>query len=147
MPRLRSGARRGFALADFMAGTLIFAGVVGVFVSLTNSKFGMLQASELRTRALFAAEDQVDRIRALGLGGGPAGMADAEGFRRVRTFEPVGSLYEGLGEVRVRALRMAEGQDSRQLYEARVTVSWRGQQGIDRLSLSTVATLPREGGR
>ena len=121
--------RRGFALADFLAGSIIFSGTLSLFVAMTHAKFSTLEAADLRSRAEAALEVELDRVRLEGPGGAPTGEADADGFRLVRTFEPqmpglaAPRLPAGRGEVALRALRV-DGAPNHQLFEARVTVSW-----------------------
>lgn len=140
--------RRGFALADFLAGSIIFSGTLSLFVALTQSKYRVLEAADLRSRAEAALEVELDRVRAEGLGGAPDGESDADGFRQVRTFDPVlpgqtkPCLPAGAGVVAVRALRV-DGAPSHQLFEARITVRWEERPGdptsASRLAASTVA--------
>ena len=44
--------RRGLALADFLAGLMIFSGTLVAFAGITGAKFEMLDATEMRGRAL-----------------------------------------------------------------------------------------------
>ena len=122
----RRRARRGIALADFIAGMMVFSAVIMVFAELTRSKFLLLTGSELRSRALSAAEETIDGIRRNGLGGRPKGKADRQGFRKVRTFELDGHRMplNSEGVVAVRSIKMIAGKGY-QLYEARVSVRYR----------------------
>ena len=133
-----SRRRRGIVLADFVTGTIIFSAVILGFMSITQGKFRLLDAAIQRTHALAAAEAEIDAIRLEGLKGKPAGDADRDGFRRVRTFEPLGKLPGARGVVEARALRMQEGGAHR-LLEVRVQVTWRDTTGENVLYLSTAA--------
>lgn len=146
----RSSRHRGFALADFLAGSMILSGTMALFVALTQSKFRTLEAAELRSRAQAALEVELDRVRLQGPGGVPAGEADREGFRVARSFSPEGRLPVGQGQVALRALRV-DGAAAHQMFEARVTVRWQERPGDARswmrISASTVVLLAGEGPR
>jgi len=149
--RASSSARRGgFALADFVAGSLVLSATLTAFVALTNSKFQVLRAAELRSRAQVALEQEVDRVRLEGLAGLPAGQADLQGYRLVSEFEPGGALPAGEGRVEARALRI-DGGVGRRLYEARVSVGWLDRPGDPGsrvvLRASTIVPYPGEGGQ
>ncbi len=138
---LRARARRAFALADFLAGTLVLAGVVAGFTSLTRAKFDAISEGELHARGVSAVEARLDRIACDGLPAAPAGEADEQGFRLVEAFTPDDAgLAAGVGRVEARYLR-TEG-DSHGLYEVRVAVDWRGAHGEGRFAASTIAPLP-----
>ncbi|MGE0712241.1 MAG: hypothetical protein AB7N76_32530 [Planctomycetota bacterium] len=143
--RLSKGRSRGFALADFVAGMFIFAGVLVTYAALTRAKFQTLEAAESRARALAAAEAEVDRVRREGLSQEPAGDADTDGFRRVRRDEApkIEGLATALLQVDARALRLANAgaRVHSGLLEVRVRVSWIDGAGSSRLDLSTV--VPR----
>ncbi len=131
--------RGGFALADFVTGTVVFSSVILGFMSLTQGKFRVLDAAVMRTHAVAAAEAEIDAIRVGGLKGKPAGDADRDGFRRVRTFDPLGKIPTARGVVEARALRMQDGAAHR-LLEVRVKVAWRDTSGENAVYISTVAT-------
>lgn len=133
--------RRGFALADFVCGSLIFVGALLAFSTLTTSKYRLLDAGASRLAALAAAEAMVDGVRAEGLPALPQGEVDPDGFRQVATFTPQGSLGRAWGRIDARALRVNGGEDHG-LLEVRVTVGWRDLNGHNQLSLSTVASRP-----
>lgn len=143
----RPRRRRGFALADFMTGTLLLAGALGAFTSITRAKFDALAAGDQHVRAAAAAEEALDRVRTGGLPAAPEGPADPDGFRLVTTFAPAGAGLSGAeGRLEARLLRLAEG-DPHDLLEVRVVVSWRDAPARRaRVSLSTVAPLPAAGG-
>ncbi len=140
---MRKTRTRGMVLADFLTGTLIFSATLIAFFALTESKFKVIDASEMRTHALGAAELVVDRIRLEGLQAEPKGLADLDGFRQVSTFKPMGRLTRGEGVIEARALRMQGEGDPQRLLEVRVTIRWRDTSGNGRLHLSTVAALPK----
>jgi len=143
--RRACGRRRGIALADFVAGTVILAGVVSAFTSMTRAKFDALAEAELHGRAAIAVQAGLDEVRARGLSAEPSGPADIDGFRRVEALAVRDEqLAEASAEVQARFLRMASGE-AHGLYEVRVVVRWRGRHGEQRLSGSTVAPLPRRG--
>ncbi|MEZ6186069.1 MAG: hypothetical protein R3F62_13790 [Planctomycetota bacterium] len=145
MRRLRA-RRRGIAMADFIAGSLIFSATLGVFVGFTNVKFETLRQSEALSRANAAVEAEVDRLRELGAIAAPQGEAGLDGFRALSSFE-VPDVNEGSGEVAARALRV-EGGQAYQLYEVRVRVRWRsGAADYDRVSSSLVLPLRAGGAR
>lgn len=140
--RRRCGRRAGFALADFLAGSMIFSATLTVFVALTQSKFDTLSAADQRSRAQAALEAELDRVRLLGAGGSPHGEADLQGFRLVRTFAPQVRLPDVEGRVELRALRV-EGAPGHQLFEARVSIGWTERPGrSSRLYASTVVRAP-----
>ena len=142
MSRLRR--RRGIAMADFIAGSLIFSATLGVFVGFTQLKFDTLQMAEDLSLGTAALEAEVDRLRELDGIEAPQGAPDLQGFRPLSEF-PVDALYEGRGRVSARALRV-EGGSAYQLYEVRVEVSWRsGPEDRDRVASSLVLPL-RSGG-
>lgn len=146
LSRRRRNRRAGFALADFLAGSMIFSATLTVFVALTRSKFDVLSASDQRSRAQAALERELDQVRLSGAGGEPQGEVDLEGFRLVRTFQPQARLPQLEGRVELRALRV-EGASWHQLFEARVSVSWVDRPGSrSRLTASTVVRAP-EGGQ
>jgi hypothetical protein len=134
---------RGFVMADFLTGTLIFSATLIAFFAMTESKFKLLDASEMRSRALAEAEVEIDRIRFEGLTVEPKGQADLDGFRLARKFKPAKRLVRGEGVVEARALRMKGEGNPRRLYEVRVTVRWRDKSGGGRVHLSTVSALPQ----
>lgn len=134
----------GIVLADFMAGMFLFAATMLVFAELTHSKFEMLGATHMRAQALSAAEEAIDKIRARGLPHLPKGKADKHGFRFVDRFTTGKQIPGGQGVISARSLRMLEGK-GHQLYEARVTVSWKDAVGTSRVSLSTIVPLPGGG--
>ena len=145
--RRRNARRRGIAMADFVAGTLLFSATLVVFAALTRSKFELISVTRMRAMALSGAETELDRVRADGLDQRPFGAVQSDGFRRVYTFDPraredAPALPGSEGLVEVRGLRM-EGGDPRRLYEARVTVRWGQGPESGRVSLSTVTTLPQ----
>ncbi|RMG15501.1 MAG: hypothetical protein D6731_08230 [Planctomycetota bacterium] len=140
---MRPRRRRGFALADFVAGTVIFAGALGAFAALTRAKMTVLSQTHRRAQALAAAELAVDRLRREGLPAPPRGAADPDGYRSVARFTPTEAPWLR-GHLDARALRMAVG-DGHLLYEARVTVRWRERDGERTLRLATVVPLPKEG--
>lgn len=146
--RVRHG--RGIALADFIAGMMIFSAVMVVFTDLTRSKFNLISATEMHQRGQGAAEEALDRLRLEGLPSRPGKdvKADAQGFRQVTEFvlDKAHRLPEAKGEIAVRSLRMAAG-DGHMLYEARVSISWRDTTGRSSLSITTVLPRPTGGGK
>lgn len=149
LQRTRRG-RRGFAIADFLAGMLVLAGALTAFATMTRSKMDALAQSDQLARGIAAAEEALDRVRTGGLPRAPFGDADVEGFRQVATFKPQGAgLYRPEGRIEARALRVGAGGGVHGLFEARVVVTW--QDGPTRraaVRLSTISPAPAdEGGR
>lgn len=147
----RRGRRTGIALADFVTGMLVLAGALGVFATITRSKFEALSAGDQHLRAVAAVEEALDRVRTGGLPRAPEGPATPDGFRLVMTFEPADRALLGAeGRLEARLLRTAEG-GAHDLLEVRAVVTWQDGAGRRaRVAASTVAPLlgePREGGR
>jgi hypothetical protein len=139
--------RRGVALADFLAGSLILAGAVTGFSTMTRTKLVALSTADQHARALAAAEEAIDRVRTGGLPRAPQGDADPDGFRLVLVFN-VKDLPEGMGRVEVRSLRLDDDGPGHGLYEARAVVRWQdGPERRARVALSTVAPLTEAGPR
>lgn len=138
----RSGAsRRGFALADFLTGTAIFAGALVAFAGLTRSKFTVLHEAGALQIGQSHLEAELDRLRREGLPAAPAGQADARGFqpvaRRTVGLRGLGSATE---TVSARPLVILAGEQRRveaDLLEVRVELRW--TEG----ALSLSAVLPR----
>ena len=59
--------RRGFAIADFLAGMLVLAGALTAFATMTKSKMDALAQSDQLARGVAAAEEAIDRVRVNGL--------------------------------------------------------------------------------
>lgn len=139
--------RGGFALADFLTGMLLLAGALGAFATITRAKFDALAAGDQHARAVAAAEEAIDHVRAVGLPRAPEGQADVDGFRLVATFEPADRALAGAeGRLEARLLRLAEGE-AHDLLEVRAVVRWQDGPGRRaRVALSTVAPLPPAGG-
>ena len=133
--------RRGFALADFVAGSLIVTATLVGFTALTRAKMQVLGDAQRRTAALAASEAALDRLRLEGLPVAPKGEADKLGYRQVSTFKPAGYPTAN-GTIDARALRMAVGE-AHLLYEARVSITWRSDDNAENvIRLSTVTNLP-----
>ena len=144
MSKLRR--RRGIAMADFIAGSLIFSATLGVFVGFTQLKFETLRQAESLSRANAAVEAEADRLREVGSIPAPQGQPDLNGFRELSQFD-VDDLYGAEGKVSARALRI-EGGAAYQLYEVRVQVSYTvGADDRDRTVCSLVLPLRAGGGR
>ena len=97
MRRLALGRRRrGFGLLDFMVGTMVFAGVITTFASLTRVKMLTLHEADARRAALARAEAEVDALRSGKELPAPKGQADTDGFRL--NFPPPSTPEHQLGE-------------------------------------------------
>jgi hypothetical protein len=139
--RAPTSRRRGFALADFLAGMMLLAGAMTAFATMTRAKLDALSMADQHARALAAAEEAIDRLRTGGLPRAPQGAADADGFRQVLDFGVPG-LQECTGRIEARGLRV-EGAEAGDLFEARVVVTWRdGPMRNARVGLSTIARAP-----
>lgn len=138
--------RRGIAMADFIAGSLIFSATLGVFVGFTQLKFDTLRQTEALSRGNAAVEAELDRLREQGQVDPPQGDAELDGFRPVRS-GPLEGLPEGELRVAARALRI-EGGSGYQLYEVRVRARWRsGADDFDRVGASLILPLRAGGAR
>lgn len=140
MKKTKARRRAGFALADFVAGTIILAGAVTAWVAITRAQLDATRQADLRGRARSAALLALDEARLSGIEK-PSGEADANGFRLVKTF-PVANLpqlasREPSGRLEARRLAFDGEGDARGLVELRATVRWRAQQGDDVLEIST----------
>lgn len=141
--------RRGFALADFIAGTLLFTGSLVGFTVMTRSKMDALGLAEQQASALAQAETAADRVRLAGLPAAPSGEADLEGFRLCSTFDvaSVSSGTAGLpgatGRVEARRLRVLDGE-AHGLWEARVVVRWRERADSARSVQVVIPVVARE---
>lgn len=138
--------RRGFALADFIAGTLLFTGAVVGFSTMTRAKMDALGLAEQQAAALAQAETAADRVRLDGLPGAPSGEADADGFRLCGAFDVTGPLPGATGRVEARRLRVQDGE-ARGLWEARVVVRWRERADDARTVQVAIPVVAREAQR
>ena len=141
--------RRGFALADFIAGTLLFTGSLVSFTVMTRSKMDALELAEQQAAALAHAETAADRVRLGGLPAAPSGEPDLEGFRLCAAFD-VASVTSGgaglpaaTGRIEARRLRVLEGE-AHGLWEARVVVRWRERADSPRTVEVALAVVARE---
>ncbi|HBP18440.1 MAG TPA: hypothetical protein DEA08_11740 [Planctomycetes bacterium] len=143
MRRLALGRRRrGFGLLDFMVGTMVFAGVITTFASLTRVKMLTLHEADARRAALARAEAEVDALRSGKELPAPKGQADTDGFRlNARTELETPELQAPELLVDSRALRLEGGGETGGLVEVRVRVRWKGAGESNVVRLSTV--LPR----
>lgn len=131
--------RRGFGLVDFMVGTLIFAGVLATFASLTGAKLLTLREADARRAALARVEAELDALRA-GQALPPAkGQADTDGFRlHSRSELQLSELEAPELLVDSRALRLDPAGETAGLVEVRVRVRWKGAGASNVVGLSTV---------
>lgn len=146
MSLLRVRRRRGFAIADFLAGTIIFSGVLITLASMTRAKLQVLAEADAQTRALARAEEALDDVRARGLPQAPTGAADTQGFRLVRkTPVKIQGLADSTVILEARTLvakaKGSEASADRGLMEVRVRLAWTGLSGEGELALSSV--VPR----
>jgi hypothetical protein len=138
---LRRGTRRrrGFALADFFTGTVVFAGAMVAFATMTRSKMETIDQAATRHRALAVAEATMDEIRRAGSVKIPEIKADSDGFSEVRHTD---STIQGIGKASIqidaRSARVVGGR-SQGLLEVRVRVRWKDATGPSYLQLSTLA--------
>ncbi len=135
--------RRGFALADFIGGTLLFTGSLVGFSVMTRSKMDALALAEQHASALAQAETAADQVRLSGLPAAPSGEADLEGFRLCSAFDVVGGLPGAVGRVEARRLRVLEGE-AHGLWEARVVVRWRERADSPRTTQVVIPVVARE---
>jgi len=135
--------RRGFALADFIAGTVILAGAVSAWVAITRAQLDATrhadQRGKARNAALLALDDaRLEGATALRTASGPA---DKNGFRLVRTFAvpglPVLVSREPQGRLEARELPVEGDTAGGSAIELRATITWRAEHGTDSLELST----------
>ena len=140
--RAPAGRRRGFGLVDFLVGTLVFAGVLATFASLTGAKLLTLHEAEARRAALSHVEAELDALRAGKPLPAARGQADTDGFRlRSRSELEAAELDAAELLIDSRALRLDSGGETAGLLEVRVRVRWKGRSGSDVVRLSTV--MPR----
>jgi len=140
--RALARSRRGFGLVDFMVGTIVFAGVIATFASLTRAKMLTLHEADARRAALARAEAEIDALRAGKRLPAVQGRADTNGFRLHSQTEfesPELQAPELL--VDSRALRLEGEGDTAGLVEVRVRVRWKGTGSSNTVHLSTL--LPR----
>ena len=143
--RARARRRRGVALVDFIAGTIILAGATTAWVSLTRVQLDAISAADRRLRARSVATRALEEARASGTAplANLEGPADAQGFRLVRTFSVPGlpsSSVGPLGRLEARPLRVEPASDpgARPVWEVRAIVRWRGVTDVSELDLATV---------
>lgn len=124
--------RRGFALADFLTGTMIFAGALVGFTALTRSKFDLIHQASSEQVVTKHLEASLDRVRREGLPAKPnVNKTDAEGYQwvaeRKLDLPRTGAAVE---EIRVRPLVHFDAAGTRQIetevYEVRVQLTWTG---------------------
>lgn len=139
----------GFAMTDFIAGTVILAGVLAAWTSATRAQLGAAGAADRRTRALYAAEEALVRFEAAsGFTRASEARTGGGAFAEVERFDVAGLLptTEGgkAGLVEVRPLEAkVEGAVAPQAFEARARVEWRSDGGrTDRLEVSTILCAP-----
>ncbi len=124
--------RRGFALADFLTGTMIFAGALVGYTGLTRSKFEMISQASSEQVVKGQLEASLDLLRREGLPAKPnLSKTDSEGYQWVaeRKVE-----LRGLGPAKVttsvRPLTHFDPAGQRlietEVYEVRVQLTWRG---------------------
>ena len=151
----------GFAIADFLCGTLILAGAVATWATLTRAQIDVAAETERRARALYAAEEALARFqgaRGLSLfaGGAPGTTTDfalierfeGRGLARARKDEPVGRLEARPADAR--GLASTPGEDPGaagvrmpRAIEVRARLEWRGDNNAtDRLEVSTLVIAP-----
>lgn len=132
--------RRGFALADFLTGTMIFAGALVGFSALTKSKFDVIHQAGAEQVAQGHLEAALDAVRRDGLTGKPnLKKVDRDGFlsvaERTLSLRGLGKVSETLA---VRPLLSFDPQGQRlietEVYEVRVQLSWaEGQRSLSSL--------------
>ena len=130
---------RGIALMDFVAGSLILAGAVAAWVSITRAQLDSNAFADRRLQARNACERALDDVRAEG----PSALADlpkadASGFAVMKRF-PVANLPSTLKEMagRVEA-RPLKGENAFGAYEVRAVVRWKNLDTVEECELSTI---------
>jgi hypothetical protein len=125
-------SRRGFALADFLTGTMIFAGALVGFTALTRSKFDLIHQASAENVATGHLEATLDVLRRDGLPAKPdLSKTDRNGYQwvaeRKLNLTGVGPATE---TTTVRPLVHFDAQGRRlvetQVYEVRVELTWTG---------------------
>jgi len=124
--------RRGFALADFLTGTLIFAGALVGFTALTRSKFDLIHQASSENVVTGHLEQSLDALRREGLPAAPdLNKTDREGYQwvaeRKLQLPGVGPATE---TTTVRPLVHFDPKGRRlvetRVYEVRVELIWQG---------------------
>lgn len=143
MSLLRARTRRGFALADFIAGSLILSATITAFVAMSRAKFQVLHAVEQLQVAQTALEAEADALRARDAISLPDGEPDAEGFVTLEAFEAPASFHQGEGAILLRPLQVSTEDadaDARGLYEARLTLTWIEEPNVEASRITRVFT-------
>jgi len=137
--------KRGIALVDFIAGTIILAGSVTAWVALTRAQIESVAFADRRQQARNACARALDDARNEGLESLTAdlGKTDASGFALVRRF-PAANLpslgNEPAGRLEARPVRTENGAGC---WEVRAVVRWKNPHGVDEVELSTVLGAER----
>lgn len=131
---------RGIALIDFIAGTIILAGAVTAWVTLTRAQLESVAFADRRQQARNAAARALDDAKAEGAAVFAAELdkPGPDGFSLVRRFTvtnlpAVGS--EPAGRLEARPLRT---ENACGCFELRAVVRWKNQHGQDETELSTI---------
>ncbi len=130
---------RGIALMDFVAGSIILAGAVAAWVSITRAQLDSNAFADRRLQARNACGRELDDIRREGASAlEDRPRPDASGFSVIRTF-PVSNLPSTLkghaGRVEVRPLKTENGCGC---YEVRAVVRWKNLDTVEECELSTI---------
>jgi hypothetical protein len=138
----RRRRERGIALADFITGTIILAGAVTAWVSITRAQFDATSFAGGREQARNAALEALEVARPT-VGAACtslSGEADKEGFRVVQTFAVTNLPAPGPGKpsgvIEARPL-VVDGRPSPGVFEVRATVTWRAAHGVEHVEVST----------
>jgi hypothetical protein len=140
---VRARRRSGFALADFIAGSLILAGAVGAWASLTRAQIDAAALVERRTRALYAAEEALARGRSAPAAATAAAAKSTNGaWVEVERFAPRGLVAVSSGAsggvVEARPLAAKASFAPPAAVELRARLEWRGDTGPEKLELGSI---------
>lgn len=126
--------RRGFALADFLTGTMIFAGALVGFTTLTSSKFEMIHQASSEQVVKGQLESSLDLLRRDGLPAKPdLSKTDRDGYQWVAERKlKLRGLEAATETTSVRPLVHFDAAGRRlietEVYEVQVKLTWQGGQ-------------------
>ena len=131
---------RGFALMDFIAGSVILAGAVTAWASLTNAQLESAAFADRRQQARNACARALDDARAEDLESlvSELGKPGPDGFAIAKRFQVPGlptTSSENPGRLEARPLKT---ETRFGCYEVRATVRWKNPNGVDQVELSTI---------
>jgi len=141
--RRLAGRARGIALMDFIAGSIILAGAVTAWVTITRAQIDSVAFADRRQQARNACGRALDDARAEGLEPiiEELGKPGPDGFSLVRRFMVANlpsTSVEPAGRLEARPLRTESPSSACGCYEVRALVRWKSPHGQDEVEVSTV---------